>query len=102
MYFITFTCYDWLHLIEITNTYDEVYNFFDILNNSGHQLSGYVIMPIHVHLLLYFKMRKQSFNTTIGNGKRFIGYEIVERLEAARQDSILKFLTEAVSPAETP
>jgi len=85
MYFITFTCYDWLHLIEITNTYDEVYNFFDILNNSGHQLSGYVMMPNHFHLLLYFKMRKQSLNTTIGNGKRFIGYEIVERLEAARQ-----------------
>ena len=100
MYFITFTCYNWLHLIEITNTYEEVYNFLDILNSSGHRLSGYVIMPNHVHLLLYFKMQNQSLNTIIGNGKRFIGYEIIDRLKAAKQHAILKLLSEAVSPAE--
>ena len=42
-------------------------------------MAGYVIMPNHVHFLLYFTMQKQSLNTVIGNGKRFIGYEIINR-----------------------
>lgn len=100
MYFITFTCYKWLPLIELTSAYDEVYKFFEILNKKGHQMSGYVIMPNHLHFLLYFTMQKQSLNTTVGNGKRFIGYEIINRLKAQKQDSILKILSEAVNPAE--
>src|SRR5882672_10633642 len=100
MYFITFTCYRWLRLIELTDTYDEVYKFFDILNRKGHQMVGYVIMPNHLHFLLYFNMQRQSLNTVIGNGKRFIGYEIINRLEAQKQNSILKILSEAVNPGE--
>ena len=61
-------------------------------------MSGYVIMPNHLHFLLYFTMQKQSLNTTVGNGKRFIGYEIINRLKAQKQDSILKILSEAVNP----
>jgi hypothetical protein len=30
IYFIIFTCYKWLHLIEITKAYDEVYKFLGI------------------------------------------------------------------------
>ena len=29
IYFITFTCYKWMPLIELTNSYDLVYNWFD-------------------------------------------------------------------------
>src|SRR5215470_3333121 len=100
IYFITFTCYRWLHLIDVTNTYNKVYEFFELLNRTGHQLLGYTIMPNHVHFLQYFEKKKQSLNTIIGNGKRFIGYEIINRLEADKEDSILKILSEAVKPAE--
>jgi REP element-mobilizing transposase RayT len=100
MYFITFTCFNWLPLIDLTNAYDKVYKFFDILNKKGHQMVGYVIMPNHLHFLLYFNMQKQSLNTVIGNGKRFIAYEIINRLEAQEQNSILKILCEAVNAAE--
>ena len=100
IYFITFTCYNWLPLIEITNAYDEVYNFFDILNKRGHQLVGYTIMPNHVHFILFFKKQKQTLNTIIGNGKRFIGYEIVKRLEDMNEYSILALLKKGVDPAE--
>lgn len=31
-------------------------------------------MPDHVHFLLHYTNTKQSLNTIIGNGKRFIGY----------------------------
>jgi REP element-mobilizing transposase RayT len=100
IYFVTFTCYQWLRLIKITDTYDEVYDFFELLNKSGHQMLGYTIMPNHVHFLLYFKKEKQCLNTIIGNGKRFIGYEIIKRLETRQQYSILKTLRHGVQLAE--
>ena len=100
VYLITFTCFKWLHLIELTNTYDQVYKFFGILNKNGDQVLGYTIMPNHVHFLLYFRKQKQSLNTIIGNGKRFIGYEIIKRLNAQKQHSVLTILSEAVDPAE--
>src|SRR5204863_2276610 len=100
VYFITFTCFKWLHLLEFTNSYDQVYKFFGILNKNGHQVLGYTIMPNHVHFLLYFRKQKQSLNTIIGNGKRFIGYEIIKQLKAQKQHSVLTILSEAVEPAE--
>jgi len=100
VYFITFTCFKWLHLIELTNAYDQVYKFFEILNKNGHQLLGYTIMPNHVHFILFFRKQKQSLNTIIGNGKRFIGYEIIKRLKAQKQHSVLSILSDAVDPAE--
>jgi REP element-mobilizing transposase RayT len=97
IYFLTFTCYRWLSLIETTNAYDEVYKFFSILNKSGHQVLGYVIMPNHAHLLLYYKNSYQSLNTIIGNGKRFIGYEIISRLKQQNADAMLLLLQKGVS-----
>jgi len=64
IYFVTFTCYRWLYLIEKTDAYDAVYNFFAVLNQKGHQVLGYTIMPNHVHLLFFFIGGKQSLNTT--------------------------------------
>jgi REP element-mobilizing transposase RayT len=100
IYFITFTCFKWLRLFELTNSYDEVYKFFDVLNKAGHQVLGYTIMPNHVHLLLYFNKKQQPLNTVIGNGKRFIGYEIVKRLQHQKQEAILSLLKEGVPAVE--
>ena len=100
IYFVTFTCYKWLHLIEQTKVYDEVYKFFNILNKNGHSVLGYVIMPNHLHLLLYFAKKEQNLNTVIGNGKRFIGYEIIRRLKNQNDDALLAMLSDGVDPAE--
>lgn len=100
IYFITFTCYNWIHLIKLTKTYDEVYKFFKILTKNGHGILGFVIMPNHIHLLLYFKKQTQTLNTVIGNGKRFIGYEIIRRLKTQNENVLLKTLNDAVNTAE--
>jgi hypothetical protein len=36
IYFITFTCQDWLSLFGITNSYDTVYKWFDSLKSERH------------------------------------------------------------------
>jgi REP element-mobilizing transposase RayT len=72
IYFITFTCYDWIPLIDIVKGYDIIYKWFDIVTNSGNFLLGYTIMPNHVHALIAFRNSGKSINGIIGNGKRFM------------------------------
>ncbi len=96
IYFITFTCCQWFHLIEITNGYNLIYNWFDHLKGKGHYIVGYVTMPNHVHSIIAFRNTGKSINTIVGNGKRFIAYEIVKRLEHQGEIGILEQLQKAV------
>ena len=70
IYFITFTCQNWLPLFEITNSYDSVYKWFDYLKSKGHFVKGYVIMPNHLHVLIDFGAIEKSINSIVSNGKR--------------------------------
>ena len=54
-YYITFTCIRWVKLFEITNIYDFIYQWFEILVKYNVYNCGYVIMPNHLHLLAYTK-----------------------------------------------
>jgi REP element-mobilizing transposase RayT len=85
IYFITFTCYKRLSLFPKTNTYDAVYKWFDNLSKTNIRVTGYVIMPNHLHVLLYFSQMPKSFNTIVGNAKRFLAYEIIKRLEIKKK-----------------
>jgi REP element-mobilizing transposase RayT len=95
-FFITFTCYQWLPLIDKVNGYDIVYTWFDYLTTLGHFINGYVIMPNHVHVIISFTETRQSINTIIGNGKRFMAYEIVNRLKKNNESSLLLQLSSNV------
>jgi REP element-mobilizing transposase RayT len=86
---ITFTCANWLPLIETVNGYDIIYKWFDHLKTKGHFITGYVIMPNHVHAMIGFRNTNQSINTIIGNGKRFMAYDIVKRLKAKGETDLL-------------
>ena len=99
-FFITFTCYKWLPLFEITNGYALVYNWFDILKANGHHITGYVIMPNHVHATIAFTKTKKDINKVIGDGKRFIGYEIINRLKAKNETALLDKLSAAVNKSD--
>ncbi|NII29043.1 hypothetical protein HB364_28450 [Pseudoflavitalea sp. X16] len=97
IYFITFTCYQWLHLLEEVNGYDIVYKQFDILKQEGHFIVGYVIMPNHIHVLIAFRNSEQLINQRIGAVKRFMAYEIIRRLQKAAKTSTLQILTKGVN-----
>ena len=46
-------------------------------------------MPNHLHALIVFRDMSKSINTIIGNGKRFMAYEIIKRLKERSEEGIL-------------
>jgi len=97
IYFVTFTCTEWISLFEITNTYKAVYKWFDILHHKKCKIIGYVIMPNHIHLLIYIPKISPYINSIIGNGKRFLAYEIISNLKTQNKENILSILSSKVS-----
>ena len=100
MCFCTFTCHNWLPLIELTDFYDGIYKWFEILRRDRKEVSGYVIMPNHVHVLIYVPEGNKTIDQIIGTGKRFMAYEIVRRLEERKEYSLLKQLSDGVDENE--
>ncbi len=90
VYFITFTCVRWLPLFKLIEGYDIIYNWFNHLQQDGHYVIGYVVMPDHVHAIIAFGNRGKAINTIVGNGKRFMAYEIIKRLQHTRHRDVLK------------
>ncbi len=41
-------------------------------------------MPNHLHVMIDFGVSEKIFNTIISNGKRFMAYEIVKRLQETK------------------
>ena len=97
-YFITFTCVDWISLFEITRAYDLVYNWFAVLKEKYNaDVVAYVIMPNHLHAIVHFHKEGFNLNTIVANGKRFMAYEIINRLEIAANRVLLNQLKNKVS-----
>ncbi|MFT3679069.1 MAG: hypothetical protein QM791_02280 [Ferruginibacter sp.] len=100
-YFVTFTCIEWVPLIEITNCYDAVYKWFRVLNEKYRaHIVAFVIMPNHLHAIIHFENNGFNLNEIISNGKRFMAYEIINRLEQAGNKIMLERLASLVSARE--
>lgn len=100
-YFCTFTCFNWLNLFAITNSYDLVYKWFSYLQEKKNaDIVSYVIMPNHLHCILHFLDESFELNKIIGNAKRFMAYEMIERLNAKNEESIITTLANSVSLRE--
>ena len=100
-YFITFTCVDWIPLFDITKSYDLVYNWFTVLKGKYNaNVAAYVIMPNHLHVILHFQQQGFNLNSIISNGKRFMAYEIINRLQSAGNTTMLKKLDSLVTERE--
>ena len=68
-------------LIDKVDGYNIVYKWFDYLKTQGHFINAFIIMPNHVHAVISFIETGQSINNIIGNGKRFMAYDIIKKLE---------------------
>jgi REP element-mobilizing transposase RayT len=100
IYFLTITCRGWHPLFKLTNGYDVVYRWFDHLKSKGHHIASYVIMPNHLHALVAFRHTDKPINSIIGNGKRFMAYDLVKRLTESNHHNLLLELAMSVVPTE--
>ncbi len=99
VYFGTFTCYRWIPLIHATNAYDAFYNWMHVAHEKGYRFLGYAIMPNHAHFLIRVP-ESGAINTMLGNGKRFIAYEIIKKLEQAGRVDLLEQLQAGVRKSD--
>ena len=83
-------------LIDKVDGYNIVYKWFDYLKAQGHFINAFVIMPNHVHAVISFTETEQSINNIIGNGKRFMAYDIIKRLKENNDVELLNLLADAV------
>jgi hypothetical protein len=100
VYFCTFTCYKWLPLFEESKAYASVYRWFNHLTFDGCLLTGYVIMPNHVHALLFPTHSGISLNKIVGDGKRFMAYDIVNGIGKSGNEKLLQELEAGVERSE--
>ncbi len=87
-------------LFEEANAYNAVYRWFDYLHKDGCFVLSYVILPNHLHVLLYITNEGFSLNKLVGEGKRFMAYDIVNNLKKTGKESLLMKLREGVQPKE--
>ena len=99
-YFITLTCYKWLNLFEVSDIYDYFPFWFKKLKDKHVHLCGYVIMPNHLHLIIYLENTAEHLNTIFSESKRFLAYEIVKRLKETDQNDLLNILRDGVQENE--
>ncbi len=64
------------------------------------EVVAYVIMPNHLHVILHFYKEGFDMNAIIANGKRFIAYEIINRLEEKGNIELLHHLKSLVTERE--
>ncbi len=100
-YFITFTCFQWISLFDIIDLYDFIYKCFDINKAKKIYNCGYVIMPNHLHKIVYTENDEDTINDIIGETKRFMAYEIVKRLKKSGRKDLLKIMHESVEPRDS-
>lgn len=53
-------------------------------------------MPNHIHVLIGFKKTGKNINRTVGDGKRFIAYQLVKRLKEQNDVPVLEQLKNTV------
>ncbi len=99
VYFATFTCHEWVPLFSELQAYDLVYNWMRIAHEMGYHFFGYAIMPNHAHFVIRVP-EGGAINTVLGNGKRFMAYELIKRINAAGRDDLLTQLQNGLRPSD--
>lgn len=92
IYFITFTILGWRNIFTDEKYIKLVYRWFDYMkNNYGNRINGYVIMPNHLHLLIYITDKSPQPSKLVQNAKRFLAYQIIDLLEKDGKINLLNY-----------
>jgi hypothetical protein len=81
-----------------------VYKWFHYLKLNNHFITGYVPIaigtPNYLHVLVAFSNTGKNINKIIGNGKRFMAYDIAAKLKEKENENILNQLAAGVNPSD--
>lgn len=92
IYFITFTILGWRNVFINDKYCNLVYKWFDYAkDNYNNKIHGYVIMPNHIHCLMYIADKSPKISILIQNAKRFLAYQIVGYLQQDHDYEILNY-----------
>lgn len=92
IYFITFTILGWNKIFIDDKYINLVYKWFDYMkDNYGNKIHGYVVMPNHLHCLIYITSKSPILPKLIQNAKRFLAYQIIDLLEQDDNKKLLAF-----------
>ena len=98
IYFITFTIAGWLKIFVDDDRCALVYKWFDYMREKyGNKIHGYVIMPNHIHLLLYIPKKSPELSKLIFNAKRFLAYEIPKYLRDDKDKEIIQYFKDSIT-----
>ena len=82
VYFITFTICDWQNVFTNDEYCKLVYKWFNYAKEEyGNKVHAYVIMPNHIHILMYISNKSPEISKLIQNAKRFLAYGIIALLK---------------------
>jgi len=91
-FFVTTTCYKWYHLLAMDSCKDVVIESMKFLNTKYKaDLLGYVIMPNHIHLIIFFKVKNELSNW-MRDMKKFTAVMIRKEIEATGQLEVVEKL----------
>ena len=101
IYFVTYTILQWKHVFTSEKYFELVYKWFDYMKKEyDNKIHGYVIMPNHLHLLLYISEHSQKLSKLIQNGKRFQAYDIIKYLRGDKNEELLSIFTIAADESK--
>jgi putative transposase len=96
--FITFTILGWKAIFTSDKYCNLIYKWFDyIKKNYDNKIYAYVIMPTHIHCLLYISDKSKELSKLIQNAKRFLAYQIVGLLKEDNRTELLNFFQSQAS-----
>jgi putative transposase len=91
-FFVTTTCYNWYHLLATDACRQIVSNSINFLNKKYESVAlGYVIMPNHIHLIIYFNKTNQLSNW-MRDLKKFTSVMIRQEIEKSGNLELLEKL----------
>ena len=100
-WFITFTCYNWIPLFEITHSYNLLYDWLNFISKRYNiKTHAFVFMPNHIHIIIKLPETQAELNKVISNGKRFLAYELVKKLKTLGKTDLLEQLSAACTEKE--
>lgn len=91
-FFVTTTCHNWLKLLASHDACEIVANSLNFLTSKYQcHISGYVIMPNHLHLILYFPLQNR-LSEFMRDFKKFTSVKLRQLIEAAGSPDVVEHL----------